>query len=59
MTTSVKTAVGGITTAVANASSSVSSKTKTGFGLANTAVSTAMAGMKKAQKAQCLPFGRR
>ena len=47
MNTSVKTAVGGITTAVANASSSVSSKTKTGFGLANTAVSTAMAGMKK------------
>ena len=47
MTTSVKTAVGGITTAVATASESVSSKTKTGFGLANTAVSTAMAGMKK------------
>lgn len=32
---------------VATASESVSSKTKTGFGLANTAVSTAMAGMKK------------
>ena len=47
MTTSVKTAMGGITTAVATASESVSSKTKTGFGLANTAVSTAMAGMKK------------
>lgn len=44
---------------VATASESVSSKTKTGFGLANTAVSTAMAGMKKAQKAQCLLFGRR
>lgn len=32
---------------VATASESVSSKIKTGFGLANTAVSTAMAGMKK------------
>lgn len=32
---------------VATASESVSSKTKTGFGLANTAVSTAMAGMKR------------
>ena len=32
---------------VETASTSVSSKTKTGFGLANTAVSTAMAGMKK------------
>lgn len=32
---------------VATASESVSYKTKTGFGLANTAVSTAMAGMKK------------
>lgn len=32
---------------VATASESVSSKVKTGFGLANTAVSTAMAGMKK------------
>ena len=32
---------------VATASESVSSKTKTGFGLANTAVSTAMTGMKK------------
>lgn len=32
---------------VATASESVLSKTKTGFGLANTAVSTAMAGMKK------------
>lgn len=32
---------------VATASESVSSKTKTGFGLANAAVSTAMAGMKK------------
>ena len=31
---------------VATASESISSKTKTGFGLANTAVSTAMAGMK-------------
>lgn len=46
-TEAAKSAMGGITTAVANASSSVSSKTKTGFGLANTAVSTAMAGMKK------------
>lgn len=32
---------------VSTASESVSSKTKTGFGLANAAVSTAMAGMKK------------
>lgn len=32
---------------VATASESVSSKTKTSFGIANTAVSTAMAGMKK------------
>lgn len=47
MATSATTNMGTVSTAVANASSSVSSKTKTGFGLANTAVSTAMAGMKK------------
>nr|DAH26873.1 MAG TPA: minor tail protein [Caudoviricetes sp.] len=46
-TEAAKSAMGGITTAVATASTAVSSKTKTGFGLANTAVSTAMAGMKK------------
>lgn len=47
MAASAKTAMGGVATAVATSSESVSSKTKTGFGLANTAVSTAMAGMKK------------
>lgn len=47
MATYATTNMGTVSTAVANASSSVSSKTKTGFGLANTAVSTAMAGMKK------------
>ena len=47
MATSAKTSMGTVTTAVSNASSSVNRNTKTGFGLANTAVSTAMAGMKK------------
>lgn len=47
MATSAKTSMGTVTTAVSNASSSVNRNTKTGFGLANAAVSTAMAGMKK------------
>lgn len=47
MATSAKTSMGTVTTAVSNASSSVNRNTKTGFGIANAAVSTAMAGMKK------------
>ena len=47
MATSAKTSMGTVTTAVSNASSSVNRNTETGFGLANTAVSTAMAGMKE------------
>ena len=47
MSENAKTAMGSVSSAVATATQSVSSKSKTGFGIASAAVSTAMAGMKK------------
>lgn len=47
MATSAKTSMGTVTTAVSNASSSVNRNTKTGFGMASSAVGTAMAGIQK------------
>lgn len=47
MSENAKTAMGSVSSAVATATQSVSSKSKTGFGIASAAVSTAMTGMKK------------
>ena len=45
-----ESAMGGVTTAVANASSSVSNNAKTGFGIANTAIGAAMLGIQNSTK---------